>query len=209
MNSTPPRSGGGTGDRTDRIEHADVVLLEKRLRRSAFDEGAQFIDRCHCHQAMQFSDITNARRMSLAYHRRQQSTSVPVPGAVARFWIRQQRSGELLDIVGLLNLAEEIPFDRALVKGIEDYIAARGIEELAKIRNHSAITPPQSGAQQLTYRGALARARSADDLEVFGLVRLRDRIAREGRLRALRRGFHAFGVEWPFSMADQRTSPML
>src|SRR5215472_4205784 len=73
------------------------------------------------------------------------------------------------------ELAEQIPFDRARLEGIEDEIAARGITKLADIAavgisDDRAIPTCERPAEQLADRRALAGARGADEFEVLGLI---------------------------------------
>jgi hypothetical protein len=55
--------------------------------------------------------------------------------------IGNERARQLLDVVGRLDFGEQIPFHGALVEGIEDGVAALGIEEPTQIAaSGSAMT---------------------------------------------------------------------
>ena len=60
------RTDRGAGHRTDRVEHASVVLLEERLRRSSGHQGSQLGCAGDHQQAVQLAHLATAGGVRLA-----------------------------------------------------------------------------------------------------------------------------------------------
>jgi hypothetical protein len=111
-------------------------------------------------------------------------------GQVGR--VGDQRAGELVDVVGRAELAEEIPLYGPGVEGVQDFIAPVRVIELLQIGtvgigNHGAVPSLECGAQHFADRSGLAGSGRSDDLEVFGLIERGELDAGEGDAVGVRR----------------------
>jgi len=128
--------------------------------------------------------------VKLSEHGSDQGASVIAPVALGAFLIGDEGTGELVGIVELEDLGIQVPTCGTGIKGIQDLVAAIGLVEVAQIAairigNDSAITARQGTRQELADRGALAGARGAEDLEVFGLIALGNGLASHGEIAEL------------------------
>src|SRR5262249_32139805 len=90
-------------------------------------------------------------------------------------------AGELLDVVVVLDFAEQIPFVGVAVERTEDHIPVGIIESTqipaVGIRNNRTVASCESDSQYFPDGSALTCAGVADDLDMFGLVLERNRNA--------------------------------
>src|SRR5205807_2583487 len=83
------------------------------------------------------------------------------------------------------DLGEQVPARGETIEGIQDQVAASGIEEALPVAavgigDDGAIAAVERAAQELADGGAFPRPGRADDLEVFGLIRGGNRLSGEG-----------------------------
>src|SRR6185437_10577831 len=111
----------------------------------------------------------------LLSHSGEERPGVFAPALIRTSLVRDQRTRELIDVVGFGNLAEQVPLESRTVEGIQDDIAPARIVEPAHIaivgvRDDGAVASPERTAENLLHRGALSGARRSNQLEMFRLV---------------------------------------
>jgi hypothetical protein len=100
--------------------------------------------------------------------------------------VGEQGASQLLEVVGVVDLGEEIPFQGARIEGIQNDIAAIRSVEARKVRgvgigNHGAIAAVERCGDKFANRRALSGPRGADQLEVLDFIARGNRQACEGQ----------------------------
>ncbi len=171
-----------SGHGANRIEHAAVVLIQERLRRSAAHQVAQLARVRHQQEPVEFIHVLTPAAMRLASDRGEERARIASPAAVLPFVIGDERSRQLLDVVDALDLREQVPLHGARVERIEHHVAARRVDRIAADSRRPDRRSPRdrratSAGHDFPDRRALAGAGRADQLEVLGLILRRNRRA--------------------------------
>ncbi len=169
------RSHRRTGHRADGIEHPAVALLQKRLSRRAAHEDSQFLSVGLHEQPVQFAEAGVTGAVHLPHDRGEEGPGIVAPTTVAITLIDDQRACELIDVVRILDLAEQVPLHRRRIERIENAIAASSVVEsvrvtVVRIGNDGSVSPLERTAQYFAYRCALTCSGRAYELEVFGFI---------------------------------------
>ena len=151
------------------------MLIEERLRGGSFNEGFELLGVGGHQDPVKLGDVLDTTGTRLLDYGAEERASVGAPTALGPFVVRNERTGELIDVVVIFNLAVQIPFGRSGLEGIQDHITPPLVieaPEIAAVRisDDGAVASLERAREHFANRGALAGPGRADELEVFGLV---------------------------------------
>ena len=159
------------------------VFVQERLCRRAAHQSPQFAGVRH-HQQPKSSSRPRSCLMCLPGDRREERACIVSPAAVLSLMIGNEGSSELLDVVGVLDLREQVPLHRAGSKGLSTTSPRSAGRTAACSRRPDPRSQRDRRApgrrRDFLNRRTLAGARGADQLEVLGLVLSRHRGAGQG-----------------------------
>src|SRR6202035_6095397 len=97
--------------------------------------------------------------MGLRGHRAEEGARVAAPAAIRAFVVRNQRAGQLFDVVVFADFAEQVPARRVRLEWIEDHIAPLPVVETTqvaavRIGDYGAVAATECGTEQLVNGGA-------------------------------------------------------
>src|SRR6185312_4550321 len=165
-------------------KHARVVCLQKRLCRSACNQGIQLGDGCYQQQSPQLRYIAPSLPKAASGDRRKERARVAAPLSTGGVLASGHEAGrEHLDVVDFTYLGKGIPFPGTRLKRIEDHVVASlktSKVPAVGIRNDCLVTPFESTAEELLNGRRLAGAGRTDQLEVLRLVQRCERHLRQG-----------------------------
>ena len=102
---------------------------------------------------MQFADIVDAGLMRPTGDCGKERPGIAAPAAIRTFVVRNQRTRQLLDVVGSVDLAEQVPFSGGRLERIENDVAAlRPVKapqvSAIRIRDHRAVATGQAAVKK-------------------------------------------------------------
>src|SRR5882757_9298616 len=150
--------------------------------------------------------------MRLPCHGTEKCTRVAAPTSIGTLVVWNQRTGELIDVVGILDFGKQVPLYRALIERIQHQVAASGVVEstevtAVRICDHGAVASLECGPQDLLDRAAFPGPCRTDQLEMLGLVGHRKDGARQRYLSTV--GVRAFRSIGPPRLIRYDRTPLM
>jgi len=170
------RREGGNGDGADGAEHACGLDTQKGLGGGAFEERPEVFVGSDRNCAPEGCDVASLLLAEAAEDGAQECSGVAAPFATARaVGVGDQRAGQLVYVIGRLDLCKEISGSGTFIKGVQNDIAADRVVEALKVASigigdDGAVATCESVGENFAHRGGFAGAGGVDELEVLGFV---------------------------------------